>query len=79
MSSSDQAGTVHAITEAERSLSAERRRLQDRIDSLRAGGAAASAEIEADRLRQLEAREREVSKRRRALHRQLDGGPDAAA
>jgi len=68
-----------AIVEAERALSAERRRLQDRLDNLRTGGAAASPEIEADRLRRLEARERAVSERRRRLHRQIDGGSDAAA
>jgi hypothetical protein len=63
---------LRELEELERELSAERRRLQDRIDFVRGGGAYAGGEIESDRLRQLEERERELSTRRRSLQRQID-------
>jgi predicted nucleic acid-binding Zn-ribbon protein len=64
-------GAWKELEEHERALSAERRRLQDRIDFVRATGATQSL-AESDQLRHLEERERELSARRRSLHRQID-------
>jgi ABC-type phosphate transport system auxiliary subunit len=54
------------LEEEERLISAERRRLQDRIDYF-AGSEDSAA------LAELERRERELSDRRRELHDQIDG------
>jgi hypothetical protein len=54
------------LEEEERLISAERRRLQDRIDYF------AGAEDSAALVR-LERKERELSRRRRWLHSQIDG------
>ena len=56
---------LQELEEEERLLSAERRRLQDRIDYF--GGVADSPE-----LAELERREQDLSRRRRALHERID-------
>jgi hypothetical protein len=56
----------------ERSLSAKRTRLQDRIDFLRAGGSG-PVEDQAELIAELERQEREVSRERRELHEQIEG------
>ena len=54
----------------ERSLSAQRARLQNRIDFLRAGGAG-PVETQAELIAELEREERELSQQRRELHEQI--------
>ncbi len=61
---------LERLESEERALSARRRRLHERIDFLRAGGADDPGG--ADALAQLEQQEREVSAARRSLHRQID-------
>ena len=56
---------LEQLDEEERLLSAERRRLQDRIDYF--SGPAQSTELAA-----LEEREQELSRRRRELHERID-------
>ena len=55
----------------ERSLSARRTRLQNRIDFLRSGGGGDSPES-AELLADLERQERELSDERRALHERIE-------
>ena len=55
----------------ERSISARRVRLQDRIDFLRSGGGGETPES-AQLLAELERKERELSRLRRELHQQID-------
>jgi hypothetical protein len=55
----------------ERSLSARRTRLHNRIDFLRSGGGGDSAEA-AEQLAELERQERELSDERRALHERIE-------
>jgi hypothetical protein len=57
---------LEQLDEEERLVSAERRRLQDRIDYF-AGVAGAS-----DELVELERKERDLSRRRRELHARID-------
>jgi hypothetical protein len=57
---------LEQLEEEERRISAERRRLQDRIDYF-AGSEDSAA------LGELERKERELSDRRRELHEQIDG------
>jgi hypothetical protein len=57
---------LEQLDEEERAISAERRRLQDRIDYF-AGVAGAS-----DELAELERKERDLSRRRRELHARID-------
>jgi hypothetical protein len=59
------------LTEDERSLSARRARLQDRIDFLRGGGGGPVEEL-AGLIEELELEERELSRRRRELHEEID-------
>ena len=55
----------------ERSLSARRTRLHNRIDFLRSGGGGDSAEA-AEQLAELERQERELSDERQALHELIE-------
>ncbi len=59
------------LREEERSLSARRVRLQDRIDFLRTGGGGDTPES-AQLLAELERQEREISSLRREVHQQID-------
>jgi predicted nucleic acid-binding Zn-ribbon protein len=59
------------LNEDERSLSARRARLQDRIDFLRAGGGGPLEEV-AGLIRELEHEERELSRRRQELHEEIE-------
>ena len=59
------------LEELERAVSRERTRLQDRIDFVRAGTGAPETSV-AEQLTLLEQKERELSERRRTLHRQID-------
>ncbi len=61
---------LERLESEERALSARRRRLHERIDFLRAGGAEEPDGGHA--LALLERQEREVSAARRSLHRQID-------
>ncbi|HJU47302.1 MAG TPA: hypothetical protein VJ689_04155 [Gaiellaceae bacterium] len=64
--------TLAQLRKEERSLSARRSRLHDRIDFLRAGGGGTNAEETARTLADLERQEREVSERRLELHEQIE-------
>jgi hypothetical protein len=64
------ADALNELEELERSLSKERTRLQERIDFVRGTGATDRHAVE--QLELLEAKERDLSLRRRALHRQID-------
>ena len=57
---------LEQLAEEERIISAERRRLQDRIDYF--AGVAGSS----DELGELERKERDLSRRRRELHTRID-------
>jgi predicted nucleic acid-binding Zn-ribbon protein len=59
------------LTKEERSLSARRARLQDRIDFLRAGGGGPVDDV-AELLAGLEEQERELSRQRQDLHARID-------
>jgi hypothetical protein len=71
MSASDIAKRMAELEREERVASTKRRRLQDRIDFVRSGGAAASNGGD-ERLRRLQEEERELSERRRELHTAID-------
>ena len=68
---SELASRIRDLEAEERSLSARRARLQNRIDFLRSGGGGSAGEV-ADTLEDLVTEEREVSTRRRALHAEID-------
>jgi hypothetical protein len=57
------------LEDEERALSAQRRRLQDRIDLFLGGGAPEA--VAEDEMRELRQRERELSERRREVHAQI--------
>jgi hypothetical protein len=59
------------LRKEERSISARRTRLHNRIDFLRAGGGGDPA-LSADLLAELEEQEREVSRQRRELHERIE-------
>ena len=59
------------LRKEERSLSARRTRLHNRIDFLRSGGGGDSAEA-AEQLADLERQERELSDERRELHERIE-------
>jgi hypothetical protein len=59
------------LRKEERSLSARRTRLHNRIDFLRSGGGGDSAET-AELLADLEGQERELSDERQALHERIE-------
>jgi hypothetical protein len=59
------------LRKEERSLSARRTRLHNRIDFLRSGGGGESAET-AELLADLERQERELSDERRELHERIE-------
>ena len=59
------------LRKEERSLSAKRTRLHNRIDFLRAGGGGLPGQ-DADLLEDLERQEKEISQQRRELHEQID-------
>jgi hypothetical protein len=59
------------LNEEERSLSARRARLQDRIDFLRSGGRGPVDEV-ADHIAELVEEERELSRQRRELHDHIE-------
>ena len=63
--------TLAQLEKEERSLSARRIKLQDRIDFLRSGGGGPPEEV-ADRIAALVEEERELSRRRRELHDQIE-------
>jgi predicted nucleic acid-binding Zn-ribbon protein len=67
----DDARRLAMLESEERTVSSKRRRLHDRIDSLRSGTGAASDDGDA-RLLQLQEEERELSQRRRELHAEID-------
>ena len=69
-SAADDARLLARLESEERSVSSRRRRLHDRLDFMRGGGAVPSADEE--QLRKLEEEEREVSARRRELHVEID-------
>jgi predicted nucleic acid-binding Zn-ribbon protein len=68
---SDRPPTLAELNEEERSISARRRRLHDRIDFLRAGGGGPLEDV-AELLASLEREEREVSAYRRELHERIE-------
>jgi predicted nucleic acid-binding Zn-ribbon protein len=70
-SASDRPPTLAELNEEERSISARRRRLHDRIDFLRAGGGGPLENV-AQLLADLEQEEREVSAYRRDLHERIE-------
>ena len=59
------------LRKEERSLSAKRTRLHNRIDFLRAGGGGLAGE-DADLLEELERQETEISRERRELHERIE-------
>jgi hypothetical protein len=59
------------LNKEERSLSARRVRLQNRIDFLRSGGRGRGEEV-ADRIAELVEEEQELSRRRRELHDHIE-------
>ena len=59
------------LRKEERSLSAKRTRLHNRIDFLRAGGGGLPGQ-DADLLAELERQEKEISQQRRELHELID-------
>jgi chromosome segregation ATPase len=68
---SEPAHRIRELEAEERSLSARRARLQNRIDFLRSGGGGPLDEV-AGTLDALVDEEREVSTRRRALHAEIE-------
>lgn len=68
---SELASRIRDLEAEERSLSARRARLQNRIDFLRSGGGGPLDEV-ADTLDDLVLQEREVSTRRRELHAEIE-------
>jgi hypothetical protein len=77
---------LEQLEEEERALSAQRRRLQDRIDLL-PGAATGTDSADEGQLRRLREQERDVSERRRAVHDRIEllraqddqGGDDRSA
>ena len=67
----EQPRRIEQLTAEERSLSARRRRVQDRIDFLRSGGRGPDEDV-AEELAELVRRERELSAQRRALHEEIE-------
>ena len=63
--------TLALLNKQERSLSARRVRLQNRIDFLRSGGAGPVDEV-VDQIAELVEEEREVSRRRLELHDHIE-------
>ena len=59
------------LRKEERSLSAKRTRLHNRIDFLRAGGGGLPGQ-DGDLLEELERREKEISRQRRELHERIE-------
>ena len=70
-SAADDARRLAQLESEERTISSKRRRLHDRLDFMRSGGAVASDDHE-EKLRQLLEEERELSARRRELHIEID-------
>jgi hypothetical protein len=68
---SEHARRIDELIAEERARSAQRRRLQDRIDFLRGGGGG-PIEENAERITDLERQEREVSRERRELHELIE-------
>ena len=68
---SEQEGDLASLEQEERRLSAKRRRLQERIDFLRAGGDGFIERTD-NRLEELREVEKETSRKRRALHARID-------
>jgi predicted nucleic acid-binding Zn-ribbon protein len=66
------------LRKEERSISAKRTRLHNRIDFLRAGGGGHPGQ-DADLLEELERQEREISRQRRELHEQIERASAALA
>jgi hypothetical protein len=69
--SADDARRLSELESEERAVSGKRRRLHDRIDFMRAGGAVASPDA-TEQLRRLEEEESQLSFRRRELHVEID-------
>jgi hypothetical protein len=69
--SSERPPSLAQLNKQERSLSARRVRVQNRIDFLRSGGGGPPSEV-ADLIAQLEEEERELSRRRRELHDHIE-------
>jgi chromosome segregation ATPase len=67
----ERAKELERLEAEERSLSARRTRLQDRIDFLRGGGGG-PVEESAEAIAGLEGQEREVSEQRRELHERIE-------
>ena len=67
----ERAKELERLEAEERSLSARRTRLQDRIDFLRGGGGG-PVEESAEAIAGLERQEREVSEQRRELHERIE-------
>jgi cell division protein FtsB len=59
------------LRKEERSLSARRTRLHNRIDFLRSGGGGDPA-LAADQIAELERQEREISQQRREVHERIE-------
>ena len=59
------------LRKEERSISARRTRLHNRIDFLRAGGSGLPGQ-DADLLEELERQEKEISRERRELHERIE-------
>src|SRR5262249_60684502 len=70
-SAADDARRLAQLESEERTISSKRRRLHDRLDFMRSGGAVASDDHEA-KLQQLLDEEHELSTRRRELHIEID-------
>jgi hypothetical protein len=68
---SDDDRLLEQLEDEERSLSAQRRRLQDRIDLL-PGAATGTDSADEEQLRVLREQERWISERRRAVHNRIE-------
>ena len=67
----DSESQLAQLRKEERSLSAKRTRLHNRIDFLRAGGGGAPGQ-DAELLEELERQEKEISRQRRELHERIE-------
>jgi hypothetical protein len=67
----EESRSLAELNEEERSLSARRARVQDRIDFLRTGGGGPAADV-AELIRDLVREEQELSRRRHEVHEEIE-------